>query len=237
MAVSGSSDPLSLTGIGGHIAGIDGRIRSLARSTNRFSWLSWGLLFAVYLGLLLWGIVFSLLPVKSTNGVGTSILAPWWDVFILAGPGVVLLYFVIREAVIGHREFSLGTSGSTKDDRAELEPAPTGWTETIQRCQQRLTHSKSEVEWSFVPLFLGCASLAWFVVANVQSVLFPGAGPIVFLVNPVVAFGSLLLLLPFYRYAQQWVAGYQRLLDRQVGELSKLEAEFLWRFAGAGVPG
>ena len=39
-------------------------------------------------------------------------------------------------------------------------------------------------------------------------------------------------MIPLYLLAREWIASYQTLLDREVGELSRLEAEFLWRFTG-----
>jgi hypothetical protein len=41
-----------------------------------------------------------------------------------------------------------------------------------------------------------------------------------------------MLLVPLYFVARSWVRSYQARLDREVGELSRLEAEFLWRFTG-----
>jgi hypothetical protein len=237
MAASAPANTLSVTGIGNHLSDLEGRIRALSRRTRRFSWLSWGLLFAVYLGVAVWAIIAVYVTFAIASGGGTATTSAWWDVLVLFIPGGVLLYFVVREAVMGRREFSRGTTAPSPGDRPEPEPGSAGWTETVQRCQQRLTHAKSEVEWSFVPLVLGWFALVEFAAAGVQSVLVPWGNSIFTLVDPVVAIGALLLLWPLYRYAREWVAEYQRLLDRQVGELSKLEAEFLWRFTGAGLPG
>ena len=98
------------------------------------------------------------------------------------------------------------------------------------------THAKSEVEWSFVPLVLGWFGLAEFFFIGVEQTLSNNATTVAILVGPLVALASLVLLWPLYLGAREWVVGYQSVLDRQVGELSRLEAEFFWQFAGMTAP-
>ncbi|MGA8709843.1 MAG: hypothetical protein WB786_01230 [Thermoplasmata archaeon] len=113
-----------------------------------------------------------------------------------------------------------------------------GWTETVQETQKRLSHAKSEVDVSILPIALGALGFGSIVSG---LFLFPflvafGGGyfelldlllPVVFLVALVV---------PIYRSARRWIGPYQSLLDTYVRELSRLEAEFFWKFAGVPVP-
>ncbi|HXY46376.1 MAG TPA: hypothetical protein VEG66_02900 [Thermoplasmata archaeon] len=238
---TGPVDQPAFSDLNQHLASLDGRVGSMARRSRRFSWLSWGFLFATYLGVFLWaiiGILFPVVTVTTLTGGGTSTTTtfPWWDFPVLSVPPVAMLAFAFRELFLGRRETSKRTNGPIGNDPKEFGGYAAGWTGTVQRCQQRITHAKSEVEWSFVPIVLGWFSFVWIGLAALESVLAPGIGPVAVLLFPLVGLASIVLLYPLYRYAKGWIAQYQELLNRRVGELSKLEAEFLWRFAGGGLP-
>ncbi|MGD0587581.1 MAG: hypothetical protein ABSA63_02145 [Thermoplasmata archaeon] len=231
--VAQSSSPLSdssIEGIGIHLSTAAGRIDLAARRSRRFSWYCWGFLFGTYAGLLVFSILANLFQVVTTTttsqGVSVTTTYPWWDLPVSAAIPVALLLLAVREVVLGRRELRMPPT-STGTSELTL-----GWTEAVQQCQRKITHAKSETEWSFVPLVLGLFSLTEVCVFILFDFISP-TGTSTILIAPVVGFGSLALLWPLYRAARKWIGSYQRLLDRQVGELARLEAEFLWRFAGA----
>jgi hypothetical protein len=217
-------------------------IRSGARRSRRFSWFCWLFVFAIFLGYALATVIGVLFPVVVTtqlgNGVETSSTFPWWTYPLSFSPAVVLLALAVREVLVGRSELRNGSAPSTfrKRKLAHVAEDP-GWTGTVQRCQKMVTHAKNEVEFSFVPLVLGLFSLVEFVALFVLSGLSLAGGAYWILAGPAIALPALALLWPLYRAAKGWIASYQRLLDHHVGELARLEAEFLWRFAGAGSPG
>jgi hypothetical protein len=230
--VAQSSGPLSdssIQGIGIHLSAAAGRIDLAARRSRRFSWYCWGFLFGTYAGLLVFDFVATLFAVVTTTttsqGVSVTTTYPWWALPVSAAIPVALLLLAVREVVLGRRELRMPP---TSTGTSELT---VGWTETVQQCQRKITHAKSETEWSFVPLVLGLFSLTEICVFIFFDVISP-TGPTTILIAPVVGLGALALLWPLYRAARKWIGSYQGLLDRQVGELARLEAEFLWRFAG-----
>ena len=239
MATSASAQGPSFSDIGGHLAQLDGRIRAMARRSRRFSWFCWGFLFGVYGGLALYSVVSILFPtvttIYTTNGSMTTYTSPWWSIPVAAIPGIVLIVLAVREVVLGCYEAGRSTASPARF-AADPEGASTGWTETVQRCQQRVSHAKSEVEWSFVPLVLGVFGYAEIFASLVFQLAFPSVGLYYIILGPATALASLILLWPLYRRAKRWISDYQVVLNQQVGELSKLEAEFLWRFAGTGLP-
>jgi hypothetical protein len=220
----------SIQGIGIHLSTAAGRIDLAARRSRRFSWYCWGFLFGTYAGLLIFSLLAALFAVTTTtttsNSVSVTTTYPWWDLPVSAAIPVALLLLAVREVVLGRREMRMPP---TSTGASELT---LGWTETVQQCQRKITHAKSETEWSFVPLVLGLFSLAEICVFILSESISP-TETITVLIAPVVGLGSLALLWPLYRAARKWIGSYQGLLDRQVGELARLEAEFLWRFAGA----
>ncbi|MGA8604291.1 MAG: hypothetical protein WB788_04405 [Thermoplasmata archaeon] len=231
-AVAHSSNPLSdssIQGIGIHLSAAAGRIDLAARRSRRFSWYCWGFLFGTYAGLLVFSILATLFQVVTTTttsqGVSVTTTYPWWILPVSAAIPVALLLLAVREVVLGRRELRMPP---TSPGASELT---LGWTETVQQCQRKITHAKSETEWSFVPLVLGLFSLAEICVFILSDSISPN-GNITILIAPVVGLASLALLWALYRAARNWIGSYQGLLDRQVGELARLEAEFLWRFAG-----
>jgi len=231
--VAKSSGPLSdssIQGIGTHLSTVARQIDSAARRSRRFSWYCWGFLFGTYAGLFLYGILAAAFAVVTTTitsqGSSTTSTAPWWALPVAMVIPAVLLLLAVREVVLGRRELRTPPSST---GTAELN---LGLTETVQQCQRKVTHAKSETEWSFVPLVLGLFSLTEICVFLVFEFISPAA-TLTVLIAPLVGFGSLAFLWPLYRAARNWIGPYQGLLDRQVGELARLEAEFFWRFAGA----
>lgn len=231
--VAQSSPPLSegvVHGIGIHLSTVAAQIDAAARRSRRFSRYCWGVLFGTFAGFLIFealGTLFSVVTTTTTaQGVSITTTYPWWDLPVAMAIPVAFLVLAVREVVLGRRErwrrpTSTGASALT-----------VGWTETVQECQRKISHSKSEIEWSFVPLVLGLFSFTEACVIFLFDFIAPTATTTV-LVAPVVGFGCLALLWPLYRAARRWIDSYQRLLDRQVGELAHLEAEFFWRFVGA----
>jgi len=221
----------SIRGIGAHLSAAERRIELAARRSRRFSWYCWGFLFGTYAGLLIFsylGSAFAVVTTTTTSGgYSTTTTYPWWDLPVAAAIPVSLLLLAVRELVLGRRELR---APSTPAGDSELT---LGWTETVQQCQRRITHAKSETEWSFVPLVLGLFSFSEFCVIVFFEFISPNGSTLVILIGPIVGLASLALLWPMYRAARKWIGSYQGLLDRQVGELARLEAEFLWRFAGA----
>lgn len=230
----------SFADIGGHLSTLDGRTQALARRSRRFSWFCWAFLFAVYASLLLYAYIAAAFAVVTTTttayGTSSSSVTPWWALPVSAIPGIALLSLAVREALLGDRDADRGAVATVRASRPTPDATAAGWTETVQHCQQRVTHAKSEVEWSFVPLVLGWFAFVELYVIFLLQYISTTIPALAVFVGPAIAFGSLIVLWPLYRFAKEWVRGYQLLLDQQVGELSKLEAEFLWRFAGAGLP-
>jgi hypothetical protein len=213
------------------------RVDSQVRRGHRFSWFAWGFLFALALGEVLLVVIELLYPMVTTtvtvNGTSTTSTAPLWGPFVAFAPAVVILGLAIRELVVGRRE-AADTSRRAPPTRTDTSAAPP-WIEEVRVAQQRLTKTASEIEWSFVPLvlgFIGLAELALVFVGNVSglggfadAIFLPSLGGLVIGVLP---------LWPLYRLAKQWIRADQERLEIQSRELARLEAEFLWRFSGAG---
>ena len=233
----GPPTPITFEGVGHQLSAMEQQIRSAARHSRNFSWFCWIFLFAGTFGYLLTAVIGILFPLTVMNGTQSSSTYPWWNIPVSFAPAVLFLALAVREVVRGRREARTGIVAPSRRARTgRTEEASLGWTETVQRCQQMVTHAKSEAEWSFVPLVLGLFGVAeffFFVILEATLTILP---PDEFLVAPVAALSVLAFLWPFYTAAKRWIGTYQTLLNRQVGELSRLEAEFLWRFAGAGSP-
>lgn len=98
---------------------------------------------------------------------------------------------------------------------------------------------RHETEWSFVwfilgSLFLSITVAGFVLLPFVSSLTSLGLYSVVPIY--VVAFAFLLLLIPFYLVARDWIGEYQDELDWEVNGLSRLEAEFFTRFATLAVP-
>ena len=227
--------------VGDHLTGLDARTSSLERRSRRFSWYSWLFLFATFTSFLLYGVLANAFEVTTTtvsaSGITVTVAVPWWVLDVSLSPALAFVVLAIREVVLGRRETGSPTGPVGVPGAGDPTGSPLNWTEVVQRCQKRVSHSKSEVEVAFVAWVLGLFTLAEFYASSVLVNDYPGLATSSILVGPIVGLCSLVLLWPLYRYAKRWVAADQTVLDRQVGELSRLEAEFLWRFAGAGAPG
>jgi len=235
-------NPATITGISRHLSTLADRVDRMARRSRRFSWYSWGFLFLTYGGYALVAVLAALFPQVTTtvtnNGVSTSSTFPEWALPVGMMPALLVLALAVRELIVGRREAQVGRP--TRSGRAALgpEPQPPIWTETVQQCQQKISHAKSEVEWSFFPLAFGSLGIGELVI----SYLTQASGitlPLVYVVlGPLLALApTLALTLSLYFASRRWVPEFQKELNRQVGEVTRLEAEFLWRFAGAGAPG
>jgi hypothetical protein len=226
---------VSITAVQGQLTTLVERIRGAARRSWRFSWYSWGVIFA-WIGGFMAAFVFGLLfPVVTTtvtaNGTSTTTTFPVWVYVFGFIPPLVVLVLAVREVVEGRRE---GLEGYVPSNpRAPVLPSegPSGWTEMVRESQQLITHMKNETEISFLPLFIGVLGMSELGSAVMLVPLLGFSYPLSFLWTYLVAVPFLLLLIPLYVSCGRWIRGYQTMLDQQVGGLSRLEAEFFSRFA------
>jgi hypothetical protein len=213
--------------------------KELARRSRRFSWLSWGFLYAAWAGVIVVPLLVLFFPsytVTSTLGGGSYgvNVPPVWYYLIAFVPAMLLFVGALRELFAGRaaaRAAIRGTPGGPRPPGGADEPV--GWTQQVVDAQKLLTAAKLETDWSFLPLgigLLGADSTFGTAVLSVAlgtggfgSILVVGIGAGVFLVG----------LYLLYRVAREWIGGFQHHVDRQVREVSALEAEFLWRFAGS----
>jgi len=216
-------------------------IRRLAVRCRRFSWFSWGFLFAVYLGGTLVGILSLLFPVVvttvTTYGTSTTTSTPWWAYLVGFVPPVVLLTLTVRELVLGLRESRAGVPAPLLAGTGSGALDSMSWTESVRQAQQTLTSSRSDVEWSFVPLVLGTLGFASLTLGEFLALFTTTVGGIWIILPLVIGVPFLTLFWPFHRAALRWINVYQDRLSRQGKELSALENEFFWRFAGIPSPG
>ncbi len=207
--------------------------RELLRRSRRFSWLSWGFLFALYGGLFALVLLSVFFPVVTTttsaNGTTTTSTWPEWGLALAIPPPLILAVLAVREL------FAARTSTQAALRRAPAPPPPgeeepLGWTATLVEAQKTVSSARGEVEWSFLPLGLGGVPAG---TEGLLLVLQPLVPPGTFLelgVAVVLAAGLALVVWAIYRVARNWVAGFQEILDRAARELSELEAEFVGRF-------
>jgi hypothetical protein len=217
------------------LATLSERIRRAARRSYRFSWFAWGFVFSIGLSVTLFaliGLYFAVTVTTMIPGGGTSSSTgdPVWAIPVALLPPVVLLALAVRELVVARREGLRGTPPAVPATHPPASQTEGGWVAAVQQAQKTVTHMKNETEFSFVPLVLG-----GFTVGGLAALFLPASGAYGWYLVGEFALGigaALALVLPLYVLARRWIAGYQSLLDRQVGELSRLEAEFLWRFTG-----
>jgi len=213
-----------------------GRARAVARRSRRFSWLAWGSLFAMYGGLAVFvvlGLHFSTVVTTTLPGGGTSTstVLPLWVYPVGATPPAVVFALAIRELFVARRE----SRGPPPPSPPGEESDSPGWTVQAVESQKLLERAKGETEMSFLPLafgFLGAGGLAGTLV-GARLLTASSSGAAVAVLPPTV--GALLavgLLWPLYAYARDWIGDCQKELEREVREVARLEAEFLWRFAG-----
>jgi len=242
LAATTDGDPSTFAGISRHLSSLADHIDRMARRSRRFSWYSWGFLFLTYGGFAIATVLGALFPQVTTtvsgNGVSTTTTFPEWAIPVGMIPALFLLALAIRELIVGRREAQ--SSWPTRSGHVVRgpEPQPPNWTETVQQCQQKISHAKSEVEWSFLPLVFGSLGIGELIISYLSQV----SGivlPFVYVVlAPLLALApTLALALPLYFGSRRWVPELQKELNRQVGEVTRLEAEFLWRFGGASAPG
>jgi hypothetical protein len=215
------------------LASLSERIRRAARRSYRFSWFSWGFVFAIALSTGLFTLIdfyFQITTMTTFPGGSSSTSSdPWWAVPVALLPSVVLLALAVRELLVARREAARGAVPAVPSADAPASQTEGGWIVAVQQAQKTITHMKNETEFSFVPLVLGA-----FSVGGAAALLLPAETLLMgYWVVVLLGVGAaLVLVLPLYVLARGWISGYQTLLDRQVGELSRLEAEFLWRFTG-----
>lgn len=228
----------SITALQGQLAALARRIQSAARRSRRLSWLSVGYIIAVVVGFALAAYI-ELWSFFISSGSPTSTTSFLWPYYIVAVPPLVIAGFAVREVLLGRGEAKEPPSPSAVESSEAPVSGMTGWTELVQQSQQRLTHMRHETEWSFVWFIFGSLSmstaLAGFVLSPLASSQ-TSLGPYVFVLIYIVAFAFLLLLIPFYLAARDWIRDYQDELDWEVSGLSRLEAEFFTRFAGVVLP-
>ncbi len=228
----------SIADLQGQLATLAQRIQSAARRSRRLSWLSVGYIVAVGVGFALAFFVELLLFLASSGSpASTTTLVSAFCIAVI--PPLVVAVFAVREVLLGRREAKEPCPPSrTESSRAPVS-GMTGWTETVQQSQQVLTHMRHETEWSFVwfilgSLFLSITVAGFVLLPFVSSLTSLGLYSVVPIY--VVAFAFLLLLIPFYLVAREWIGEYQDELDWEVNGLSRLEAEFFTRFATLAVP-
>lgn len=210
------------------LTGLMARIRGAARRSNRFSWLSWGFLFALYLGL-----VFGALVGVAYPGFGAGL--GLWLLLLYFLPAFVLLALGLRELFLGRRE-SLEQESARPPARTAAVPVQAqGWTEMVQESQKVITHAMNETDFTFLPLCFGALGLGEFLGIGILNWIAPSGAEFPF-VGLLIPIPFILLVWPVYRVARRWIGGYQAVLDRQVRELSRLESEFFWQFARAPPP-
>ncbi len=210
--------------------------QDLARRSRRVSWLAWGSFYAAYGGflvLVLLGLFFPV-PGSVTNGSSGLSVPPLWAYLVSFSPAGLLLVAAVRElfaARAASRAVIRGVSPGPARPRGPDERP--GWTQQVVESQKLLTNAKVEVDWSILPI-AGCLLGLDGAVGLVVETATAGSASLVPFLGVVLGLG---FVCPFvyllYRIGQQWIGGFQQHLDRQVREVSALEAEFLWRFAGS----
>jgi hypothetical protein len=196
------------------------RLRGAVRRSYWFSGLAWAFGIAVLVGLLVpyRTVTVSSSGTSSSSGPGYTEPIVFLGLIVVLACAVLVLALARREALTGE------VPGSSAPPVSQSEG---GWVGAVQRAQRTVTRTKYVTEFSFVPLILGTLLLgAWGVstllVGTVADSWWPAVG-----VGPAVLLG-----VGLYLAGQQWIGSFQARLDRQVDELSHLEAEFFWRFPG-----
>jgi len=213
--------------------------KDLARRSRRLSWLSWGFLYAAYGGLVVVSLVTVYFGIQMMTTVpggasSTSSVPPLWAYPLAFAPAIVLLVWAIHELFAGRAAAAATLRGTSRPDAGAsvASDETSGWTQQVVEAQKLLTTAKLETDWTFLPLGLG------LVGAVVNSILalatVSGEGTVYLLLAIVIGLGILCpAVYLLYRVAREWIGSVQDRLDRQVREVSALEAEFLWRFAGS----
>lgn len=232
------SDRARVEGIVGASRSVLDGAQELARHSRRASWLAWGFLYAAWGGFLVLVLTWLWFTTTTTTfgsgGTMTTVVPPpdWW-IPVPFLPAAVLLLWAVSEIFAGRAASRAAIRGARAvSDPRDLPREPVGWTQQVVEAQKLLTAAKMETDWTFLPLAMGLlgGTLAldegvFDAVGGLASTVQLG------LIVVGVALVSFALYL-LYRVAREWVGGFQAHLDRQVRDVSALEAEFLWRFAG-----
>jgi hypothetical protein len=201
------------------LGSLTNRLLSAARRSYWFSGLAWAFGIAVLVGLL---VPYQTTTVTSSGSTSSS--GPGWTVPVVFLSLTVVLALALLALLIARREaLSGGSAGSPAPAASQSEG---GWVVAVQRAQRTVTVMKNVAEFSFVPLLLGTLILGEWGISVVVGTNLSAWWPLIGAV-PVA-----LLAAALYLITREWIRSYQTLLDRQVVELSRLEAEFLWRFTG-----
>jgi hypothetical protein len=201
------------------------RVRRAVRRSYWFSGLAWAYGVAVIVALLFPG------DTTVTTSNGAIISGPWWmqpiglPIFLSLN---VVVGFAVHELLVARREaLQESVAQSTSPPSS---PSEGGWIRAIQESQKAVTRMKYVAEFAFIPLTLGLfADVQFCVMYLLSGTSVAGLSPYWFIPGALPVF---LLAVPLYIVARRSIAGFQTRLDRQVGELARLEAEFLWRFTG-----
>ena len=233
------SDRTRVGEVVGSSRSILGAAKELARRSRRLSWLAWGFLYAAYGGLFVVSVLTVYFAIQITTTVpggatSTTSVPPLWAFPLAFAPALALLVWAVHELFAGRAATVAALRGTPRPDTLAFVASNDvpGWTQQVVEAQKLLTTAKLETDWTFLPLGLGLLG------AVVNSVLalgtISGDGTLYLLVAVAVGFGlGATALYLLYRVAREWIGGFQERLDRQVREVSALEAEFLWRFAGS----
>ena len=213
--------------------------KDLARRSRHLSWSSWGFLYAAWGGvaLLVFLVLFFPMWASTSTGAGGVVSTdnpPLWYIPLAFAPAIVLLFWAVHGVFAGRaasREALRGVPRGTSPPSGR-DDSP-GWTQQVVEAQKLLTAAKLETDWSFLPLGIGLLACDSFIGNTLITILGGNGFPDPYLPLVVGAAIFLVALVFLYRVAQEWVGGFQKYLDRQVREVSALEAEFLWRFAGS----
>ena len=212
--------------------------QDLARRSRRVSWLAWGSFYAAYGGFLVLVLIGLFFPVPGsvTNAPGSSgpSIPPLWAYLVSFAPAGLLLVAAVRALFAARAAARAVTRGTPPDTARPRGPDESpGWTQQVVEAQKLLTNAKVEVDWSVLPIagsLLGLDGAVGLVIETATA----GSSSLVPFLGVVLGLGFVCpVAYLLYRVGQQWIGGFQQHLDRQVREVSALEAEFLWRFAGS----
>jgi len=210
-----------ITAIDRDLGSLSDRLRGAVRRSYWFSVLAWAFGIAVAVG--------TLVPYQTTKvtaGGSTSTSGPAWTAPVFFLSLTVILVFAVLALLVARREALAGEVPRSSTPTATQSEG--GWVAAVQHAQKIVSRMKHVTEFSFVPLILGTLVMGvWGVSALLTGTRLEPWGLALGVVPVALLAGALYLI------SRGWIGSYQTLLDRQVGELSHLEAEFLWRFTGA----
>lgn len=233
----------SVRRIQGRLTRLAERARETSQRSSRVSRRAWWFIFALSGGeglYLVLGLLFPMIRTTVVNGgTTTTYSSPYWAIPVAFAPAVVLLVLALREIYRGFAPLATADSDRVGARTSGVEEVNLGWTELVRLSQEELTHSKHEMEISFIPLvlgFLGGAELASFGIAQLLPTAYQT--PLFFVLAPIGAVPFILgILWPLYQRVRSSLRVLQSELERHVGGLTQLESEFLDRFGGFAATG